>query len=172
MTDPLERRFRRTIPDGDDRQRSVCDHCGFVDYENPRIIVGSVATDDRGRILMCRRAIEPSRGLWTLPAGFMEAGDTPQAGARREAREEALADLEILSLLAVYTVTRISQVQLLYRARLRTPEIAPGVESLEVGLFEWASIPWKELAFPTVGWALEHHRHSIDRHDLPPFTNP
>ena len=131
----------RMIPEGDDRQRLVCTDCGFINYENPKIVVGSVAAWE-DRILLCRRAIEPSKGLWTLPAGYMELNETTAEGAKREAWEEARARIEIDCLLAVYEIPRISQVQLIYRARLRSPDVEPGPESLEVGLFRWDEIPW------------------------------
>src|SRR5262245_11249096 len=122
-----ERRFVRAVPDGDNRERLVCRDCGFIQYENPKVVVGSVCLWD-DRILLCRRAIEPSRGLWTLPAGYLEVHETPVDGARREAWEEARAELEIEALLAVYSIPRISQVQLIYRARLLSPAVAAGPE--------------------------------------------
>lgn len=149
--------FSEAIPHDDDRVRRICDHCGFVDYVNPKIVVGSVAQAEDGKVLMCRRAIEPRRGFWTLPAGFLEAGEDPAAGALREAREEACAELEILGLLGVYSVPRISQVQLFFRARL-VSAIAVGPESAEVALFDWDDIPWADIAFPTVTEALQHWR--------------
>lgn len=159
------------IPDGDDRERPTCGKCGFVDYENPKIVVGSVATWE-DRILLCRRAIEPRIGYWTLPAGYLELGETVEDGARREAWEEARADLRLDRLLATYSVPRISQVQIMFRARLNTPEIAAGPESEEVGLFRWDDIPWEDIAFPTVGWALRHFRETRDHDDFAPFSNP
>lgn len=164
-------RFERAVPEGDDRERSVCVRCGFVDYQNPKIVVGSVARFD-GAILLCRRAIEPRLGFWTLPAGYLELGESVEEGALREAWEEARARLTLERLLAVYSVPRISQAQLIYRARLETPDIAAGPESEEVGLFPWADIPWAEIAFPTVGWALRHFKESEAKDDFPPFSNP
>ena len=161
----------RRVPEGDDRPRLVCDACGFISYENPKIVVGSVATWD-GRILLCRRAIEPQAGFWTLPAGFLEAQEDPEHGARREAEEEAAADIVIDALLAVYTIPRISLVQLIYRAHLARPHIAPGIESLEVALFEPDRIPWESLAFPSVTWALRHHAEAPASGEFAPFTNP
>ncbi len=146
----------RQVPPGDDKERLVCPDCDYVAYENPKIVAGSVAIED-GRILLCRRAIEPRRGFWTLPAGFLELGESPEEGARREAVEEANAAIDIDGLLAVYTVRHISQVQLFYRARLRSA-VSPGIESQEVGLFAWEEIPWSELAFPSVKWTLERHQ--------------
>jgi ADP-ribose pyrophosphatase YjhB (NUDIX family) len=160
--------FSSRIPDGDDRERSVCDHCSHISYENPKIVTGSVIRHD-GRILLCRRAIEPRKGFWTLPAGYMELQETVEEGARREAMEEAEADIVIRSLLAVYTVPRISQVQLFYRAVLATSHFAPGPESLEVELFTWEDIPWEEIAFPTAYAALHHDREVPDTGAFAPF---
>ena len=161
--------FTRRTPQEDDRRRLVCDRCGFVDYENPKIVVGSVATWE-DRILLCRRAIDPRDGFWTLPAGYLEQNESPEAGALREAWEEARAKLVIDQLLATYAITRISQVQLIYRARLVNPEIAAGPESREVGLFTWDQIPWDELAFPSVHWALEHFRQTADQLRFAPLA--
>ncbi|MEL7129147.1 MAG: NUDIX hydrolase [Pseudomonadota bacterium] len=162
--------FSQKIPDGDDRERRVCTDCGFIDYVNPKIIAGAVVTQGT-KILLCRRAIEPRKGFWTLPAGFMEEGESVEQGAAREAMEEANAKIEIDRLLAVYSVPRISQVQIMYRARLHS-EVSPGPESLEVGLFAWHDIPWRELAFPTVVWALTHYAETRGQNDFAPFTNP
>jgi len=143
------------IPDGDTRERRVCDDCGFIVYDNPKVVVGSVVTLD-DRILLCRRAIEPRRGYWTLPAGYLELHESTAAGAEREAYEEARARIVIEGLLAVYDIPRISQVQVIYRARLADPSVEAGPESLEVQLFRWEEIPWSDLAFPSVRWALDH----------------
>jgi ADP-ribose pyrophosphatase YjhB (NUDIX family) len=167
----LQQRFVKAVPEGDDRTRDVCGHCDFVDYKNPKIVVGSVDSFE-GKILLCRRAIEPRKGYWTLPAGYLELGETAEDGARREAFEEALADIVIGETLAVYSVPRISQVQILFRGRLMTPDCAAGPESLEVGLFAWTDIPWAELAFPTVGWALRHWKEVEGRSGFAAFSNP
>lgn len=159
MTDAPE--FVRTVPKDDDRERRVCRTCGFVDYVNPKIVAGSVATAPDGRILLCRRAIEPRTGFWTLPAGFMEEGETIQQAAAREAFEEARARLEIETIVGIYSVPRISQVQIFFRARLLDTDISAGVESEAVGLFEWDDIPWDDLAFPSVKWALDDWRERI-----------
>ncbi len=164
----LEIRFKRRTPEQDDRERLVCERCGFVDYDNPKIVVGSVATWE-DRILLCRRAIDPRDGYWTLPAGYLEQNESPEAGALREAWEEARARLEIDQLLATYAITRISQVQLIYRARLVTPEVSAGPESRAVGLFTWDEIPWDELAFPSVRWALDHFRQTMDQPAFAPL---
>lgn len=168
---PQAPNFTRAIPPGDNMERSVCAACGFVDYQNPKIVTGSVAVWEQ-KILLCRRAIEPRKGFWTLPAGYMELNETAEEAALREAREEACARLEIDRLLAVYSVPRISQVQLMFRARLAAPDIAAGPESEAVALYDWDDLPWADLAFPTVGWALRHYRETMGRDDFAPFSNP
>jgi ADP-ribose pyrophosphatase YjhB (NUDIX family) len=150
--------FSNRTPEGEDRDRRVCDHCGFVDYVNPKLVAGSVVEADDGRILMCKRAIEPRRGYWTLPAGYMELGESVEDAAAREAVEEACAAIEIIDLLAIYSIPRISQVQVFFRARLASSEIAAGPESEEVALYHWDEIPMDDLAFPSVRWALEDWR--------------
>ncbi|MBI4184259.1 MAG: NUDIX hydrolase [Proteobacteria bacterium] len=161
----------RRVPEGDTRLRLVCPDCGFITYENPKIVVGAVATWE-GRVLLCKRAIDPRRGFWTLPAGFLELDETTVEGVRREAWEEARARIEIEALLAVYNIVRISQVQLIYRARLLGPEIAAGAECEEVRLFAWAEIPWQEIAFPSVRWALEYFHEVGGASPFPVGTNP
>ena len=163
--------FERRIPDGDNIERDVCATCGHIHYVNPKIVVGAVCSW-HGRILLCRRAIEPRRGFWTIPAGYMEERETPAEGAAREAWEEAQAKIDIDRLLAIYSVPRISQVQLIFRATLATPEFSPGIESLETQLFAWEEIPWESLAFPSVHWALGHHRESAASSVFAPFENP
>jgi ADP-ribose pyrophosphatase YjhB (NUDIX family) len=163
--------FAMRLPQGDTHDRQVCDHCGYVAYQNPKIVVGSVVRQ-AGKILMCRRAIEPRRGFWTIPAGYLELRETPEDGARREAREEAGAELVLDGLLAVYTVARLSQVQLIYRARLSEPEFFAGEESLEVRLFGFDEIPWNEIAFPTVAWAIRHEWMVENGEATGPFVNP
>ncbi len=155
----------RTIPEGDDRERLTCPDCGFVHYENPKVVTGVVALWHQ-EILLCRRAIAPRAGYWTLPAGYLELNETTAEGAAREAWEEARARVEIDRLLAVYDIPRISQVQMFFRARLLSPEIEPGPESQEVGLFCWDEIPWDQLAFPSVCWALGDYRETRDRDDF------
>ncbi len=150
--------FVKLIPEGDNRERLVCPDCGHVDYQNPKVVVGSVVAHD-DLVLLCRRAIEPRRGFWTLPAGYLELGETIEQGARREAQEEAEAAILLDGVLALYSVSRIGQVQVMFRARFAgPPAFAAGPESLEVALFAWADIPWPEIAFPTVRWALEAWR--------------
>ncbi len=163
--------FVRRIPEGEDRERLTCAECGFVAYENPKIVTGSVVSVD-GRILLCRRAIEPRRGFWTIPAGYMELGETVEEAAKREAREEACAEIAIDGVLALYSIARIGQVQVLFRATLATPGFAAGAESLEVRLFDWEDIPWADLAFPSVHWVLHAWRAAGPGPLGPPVTNP
>ncbi len=160
--------FRVEKPAGDDRDRHVCGHCGFIDYRNPKIVVGSVLTYD-GRVLLCRRAIEPRKGFWTLPAGYLELGESVEAGARREAFEEACVEARLERVLGVYSVPRISQVQIFFRGTLAGPQCAPGSESLETRLFAWGDIPWPEIAFPTAEKALRHWKEVEGRVDFAPF---
>ena len=170
---PLTMRFSRRTPPGDDHERSVCDRCGYVAYENPKIVTGVVAVAPDGRILLCRRAIEPRSGFWTLPAGYMEMNESVEDAARREAREEAGAELSLDRVLAIYSVPRIGQVQVMFRAQLRNPEtIEAGIESEAVALFAWDEVPWDDLAFPTVHWALRHFRETKDTDAFAPFGNP
>ena len=163
--------FVRKIPDGDTAERQVCVTCGYIAYENPKIIVGTVVVDNH-RVLLCRRAIEPRSGFWTLPAGYLELNETTAEGARREALEEAGADIAIEGILAVYNISRIGQVQIIYRGTMKTPDFSAGIESLEVGFFSWEDIPWDRIAFPSVHWAL-HAWHELGDGPLgAPFGNP
>ncbi len=163
--------FKKRVPDGDNRERLVCGDCGFVNYVNPKIVVGAVVTFE-GRFLLCRRAIEPRHGFWTIPAGFLEEHESTTDGAAREALEEACAEITIEGLLGVYNIPRISQVQLIYKAHLKEPKFGAGEESLEAALFGWDEIPWKELAFPSVVWALEHFREVEGETVFAPRSNP
>ncbi len=163
--------FSRRRPAGDERDRMVCDDCGFIHYVNPKIIVGAVCTWE-DKFLLCKRAIEPRLGYWTIPAGFMEENETTAQGAAREALEEAEAEIEIDGLLAIYDIPRISQVQMIFRARLKTPDFGVGVESAEVALFTWDEIPWQDLAFPTVHWALDNFRETQGQALGAPFKTP
>ena len=144
------------VPDGDSHARAVCPACAHIQYENPRNIVGTLPIWD-GRVLLCRRAIEPRYGLWTLPAGFMELGETTDQGALRETREEAGVDVELDGLYCVANVRPVSQVYLLYRARIVQPRWEPGIETLEAALFAPAEIPWAQLAFRTVHETLQRY---------------
>ena len=163
--------FVRRTPDGEDRERLTCADCGFVAYENPKIVTGSVVLVD-GKVMLCRRAIEPRRGFWTIPAGYMELGETVEEAAIREAREEACAEIAIEGVLAIYSIARIGQVQVLFRAHLARPGFAADAESLDVRLFEWDEIPWDELAFPSVHWVLNAWREAGAGPLGAPRTNP
>lgn len=144
------------IPDHDDRERHVCERCSIVHYVNPRIIVCAIpAWQDQ--VLLCRRAIEPRYGLWTLPGGFMELGETTQEAAARETREEAGAVIEVHELFSLFNVTHIDQVHLFFLANLVTPDFAAGIESLEVALFREHEVPWREIAFPAVAATLRQY---------------
>lgn len=163
--------FVREVPDGDDRSRLVCGACGFIQYENPVVVVGSVATWD-DRVLLCRRAIPPRQGFWTLPAGYLELHESAADGAIREAWEEARARLRIEQLLAVYSIPRLSQIQLIFRAQLLSADVAAGPETAELSLFDWAEIPWDEIAFPSVHWALGHFNDVRGQTGFAPRGNP
>ena len=129
--------FVRRIPEGDNRERLICADCGHIAYDNPKVVVGSVVVAG-GSVLMCRRAIEPRRGFWTLPAGYLEHGETLEEGAAREAWEEAEADIVLDGILGVFSISRIGQIQVIFRARFASPgepRFAAGPESLEVALF-------------------------------------
>ena len=143
------------IPGGDNRPRYICDACGAIHYQNPRLVVGCLPVW-QDRVLLCRRAIEPRLGLWTLPAGFMENGETSAEGAIRETLEEAGARVELLGLYSLIDIPDISQVYMLFRARLLDLDFAAGEESLEVALLDEAEIPWDRIAFRTVQTTLEH----------------
>jgi len=143
-------------PPGDHLPRHVCDACGAVHYENPRLVVGCVP-ELEGRILLCKRAIEPRRGYWTLPAGFMENGETLQQAAARESAEEALARVEIGSLLAIVHVLHAHQVHVFFRARLARAEFGAGPESLEVALVDPVDIPWSDIAFASTEFTLRRY---------------
>ena len=159
------------VPEGDNRARLVCDDCGFVLYRNPKVVVGAVCRWE-DRILLCRRAIDPRRGYWTIPAGYLELNETTAEGAVRETWEEAGARIEIDGLLAVYNIPRISQVQLIYAARLTSADIAPGEETLETRLARWDEIPWDDIAFPSVRWVLNDHRDFRPGEPFVPRGNP
>ncbi|MDR2215917.1 MAG: NUDIX hydrolase [Nevskiaceae bacterium] len=141
------------IPPGDNRPRQVCPACQAIHYENPRIVVGCVP-EYQGRILICRRVIEPRRGYWTIPAGFMENGETLAQGAARECFEEALARVEIGSMLSIVDIPEARQVHVFFRARLIDGSFGAGPESLESQLVDESGIPWAELAFPSSRHAL------------------
>lgn len=146
----------RIPDDGDTHPRAVCTRCGTIHYENPLMVVGTVPALGE-RVLLCRRAIEPRRGLWTLPAGFMELNETTAQGAARETDEEAGAEITMGPLFSLLNVTHVGQVHLFYRATLQSERFNPGVETLEARLFNESEIPWDELAFRTVKTTLRCH---------------
>jgi len=143
-------------PVDDNRNRFVCTACDEIHYENPKLIVGSLPVW-QDKILLCKRAIEPRRGLWTLPAGFMENGETTSEAATRETLEEANARIKIIGLYTMYNLAHINQVHLLFRAELLDLDFSPGIESLEVRLFEEKDIPWDSLAFRPIKFTLQHY---------------
>jgi ADP-ribose pyrophosphatase YjhB (NUDIX family) len=142
------------VPADDNRERAVCTACGDIHYENPINVVGTVPVWGE-QVLLCRRNIEPRYGLWTLPAGFLELGETTEAGALRETDEEAGARIELQGLFTVLNVVRVGQVHLYYRARLHDTDFAPGPESIEARLFHEHEVPWEEIAFRSVRETLE-----------------
>ena len=139
----------RKIPPGDDRPRYVCSSCDTVHYQNPRVVAGCIP-EWNGQVLLCKRAIEPRKGYWTLPAGFMELGETSHAAALRETREEANARVEIQGLFAVYNLPSADQVYMMYRSRLLDLDFSPGDESELVALYREEDIPWDDIAFTTI----------------------
>ncbi|MES0873726.1 NUDIX hydrolase [Sinimarinibacterium thermocellulolyticum] len=145
------------VPADDHLPRHVCTRCGHVQYRNPKVIVGVIAEWRDGRVLMCRRNIEPRRGLWTFPAGFMEMGETSAAGAAREAREESLAEVDVGPLLMVMNVPYVSQVYMVHCGRLLSERFGPTAESSEVVLMHEHEIPWDHIAFPTIWHSLRQY---------------
>jgi ADP-ribose pyrophosphatase YjhB (NUDIX family) len=143
------------VPEGDTLPRFVCPSCGEIHYQNPKIVVGCLPEWD-GRVLLCKRAIEPRHGLWTLPAGFLENGETVIAGAERETLEEAAARVDIDELYTLISLPQINQVYMVFRARLKDLNFGPGPESLEVRLFDESEIPWEQIAFRTIGRTLRN----------------
>ena len=150
------------VPEGDNLPRHVCSGCHTIHYRNPLIVVGAVPVWQE-KILLCRRSIEPRKGYWTLPAGFMENDESMQAGAARETREEALADIEVGQLFATVNVLHVNQVHIMLLADMRTPEHGPGGDRLESELLLPAEIPWDDLAFPSIRFTLERYLHDLDR---------
>lgn len=154
------------IPDGDERERHVCGSCDTIHYQNPRIITGCLPIH-QDQVLLCKRAIEPRLGLWTLPAGFMENGETTEQGALRESLEEAKADIDLEDLYTLFSLPYINQVYFFYRGQLSNLSFGPGYESLEVKLFSEDEIPWDELAFPVVTRTLRHYFNDRENNDFP-----
>jgi ADP-ribose pyrophosphatase YjhB (NUDIX family) len=154
------------IPPDDNRPRFVCNQCGVIHYQNPKMVIGSIPLwnhDDETRVLLCRRAIEPRRGYWTLPAGFMENNETTADAAVRETSEEAGARIELHQLFSMLNVPHVHQVHMFYMATLLDLEYQAGIESLEVKLFTEAEIPWDDIAFPTIAHTLKFLFSDLDR---------
>ncbi len=154
------------IPEADDRARHVCDGCGHVHYQNPRVIVCALPCFE-DKVLLCKRAIEPRYGLWTLPGGFMENGESTLDAARRETLEEAGARIDVLGLYAIYHIIHIDQVHMFYLANLKDLNFAAGTESLEVRLCSADEVPWEELAFPAVADTLRHYFRDLPSRRFP-----
>lgn len=148
-------------PPHDNRLRHVCEACGTVHYQNPTVITGCVA-EWQGQILLCQRAIAPGVGSWTVPAGYMEIGETMEQAALREAREETGADIEIDCLYSVFDIKHMNQVYIIYRGRLRSPQFAPGEECQDVRLFSPADIPWDQLFYPAIGDLLQRFKDDLE----------
>lgn len=144
------------VPAGDNRERHVCTACEMIHYINPRIVTGCLVTHG-DQVLLCKRAIEPRAGYWTLPAGFLENGETAAEGAVRETWEEAEARVNVGDLYTVFNLPYISQLYMFFRAELPKPEFSAGIESLEVALYDEADIPWDALAFPVIKDTLEFY---------------
>jgi len=144
------------IPAGDNRQRFVCDHCQPIHYQNPNLVAGCLPVQG-DRVLLCKRAIEPRAGLWTLPAGFMENDETVEQAALRESREEANADVRLDQLYSVFSLPHVNQVYMMFRGTLLNADFSPGEESLEVRLFSEEEIPWEQLAFRTIYYSLKYY---------------
>ncbi|HET9474601.1 MAG TPA: NUDIX hydrolase [Steroidobacteraceae bacterium] len=157
------------VPEGDFLPRHMCANCGTIHYQNPKVVVGSVPVFE-GRILLCKRGIEPRHGYWTVPAGFMENDETLESGAAREAVEEAQIQVEIGSLLLLANVTSARQVHVFFRSRMLTPHFGITHESLDVRLVDESEIPWDQLAFPSTEYALrrflEDRAAGVDRHHV------
>ncbi len=158
---------RTEIPAGDNRPRFVCTHCNQIHYQNPKIVAGCIAVWE-DRVLLCRRAINPRYGLWTLPAGFMENGESVAEAAARETVEEAGAHIEAPELYGIYSIPHVNQVYMMFRAQLCSPLFAPGSESLEARLYTQAAIPWDMLAFRVVHLSLQRFLDDWPRQQFPP----
>lgn len=152
----------RAVPDGDTHERWVCPNCSLIHYQNPKIVVGCVPERD-GKILLCKRAIEPRVGFWTVPAGFMELKETMAEGAARETREEACAEVEVGTLFAAVDVPHAGQVHVFFTAKL-VSDFAPGPESLDCAMYAPEDIPWDEIAFPSGVFALRKYLDNLGNH--------
>ena len=160
----------RRVPQGDSRERFICDDCDTIHYQNPRVVTGCLVTW-QDKVLLCRRAIDPRSGLWTLPAGFLENGETTQEGAARETWEEACARVEVIDLYTMFSLPHISQIYMFYRAELVDGTYSAGEETLEAELFAEQEIPWSELAFPVIEKTLELYFRDRPRDKFPVHTH-
>jgi len=158
------------VPEGDNRPRYVCDHCQTIHYQNPNIVAGTLPVWE-DKILLCKRAIEPRYGTWTLPAGFMELGETMEQAALRESEEEACANVEIDEIYTLISLPHVDQVYVMYRAQLCDLDFRPGEESLEVRLFSEEEIPWSDLAFRTIHYTLEKYFQDRQQGQFPVHTH-
>jgi ADP-ribose pyrophosphatase YjhB (NUDIX family) len=156
----------RGVPAGDDRERFICPACGRVHYQNPRMVVGCIPVW-RGRVLLCRRAIEPRHGTWTLPAGYLENGESVEEGARRELLEEARSEAMSLRPFGLYDIRHVNQVYLIFIATLASGDFGAGEETLEGRLFDEPTIPWDELAFPVIDMTLKRYFDDARRGEFP-----
>ena len=159
-------RIKRIIPPMDDRPRDVCASCKRVYYENPKMVVGCIPVKEK-RVLLCRRAIEPRKGRWTLPAGYLEAGESVSAGARRETLEEARAEVAIIAPYSMYNLTFVNQVYLFFRAELLNDDFGPTPESTAVALFREKNVPWQDIAFTAVQETLKQFFRDRKRNHYP-----
>ena len=154
--------------DLEQKRRKICKTCGFVDYENPKVVAGSLVVKNN-QFLLCKRAIEPSYGKWTFPSGYLDKGETPEIGAKREAFEEVNIKIKLERLFGVVTIKKKNLVQFIFIAKQLGQSFKPGVETLEARYFKYEEIPWKDLAFPSVSWALKLYK-TKKRHNAPFFT--
>jgi ADP-ribose pyrophosphatase YjhB (NUDIX family) len=154
------------VPKGDNRPRYVCTSCKTIHYQNPKVVAGCLPFFE-DKVLLCKRAIAPRKGYWTLPAGYLENGETTSQGALRETKEEANANAELLELYTFFSLPHISQIYLFYRARLKDLDFFPGEETLETQLFSEREVPWNELAFPVINETLKHYFQDLPKNHFP-----
>ena len=157
----------KKIPEDDDHIREVCTACGQIHYHNPKVVVGTIPEADDGRILLCKRDIEPRKGKWTLPAGFLESQESVQDGALRETFEETRARVEIIAPYRLFNIVFVDQIYFMFRARLTTYDFGPTSESVEVRLFEHRDIPWDEIAFEVIRQTLDHYLNDLQKAEFP-----
>jgi ADP-ribose pyrophosphatase YjhB (NUDIX family) len=158
--------FELQTVEGDECQRLVCINCGEINYNNPRIVVGSLIVH-KNKFLLCKRAIEPSRGLWTIPGGFLESNESIMSGVIREAFEEAQAKIMLDHLFSIFSLKKRNLIQIIYLSHLKEDYFAPGIESLDVQLFDYDNLPWNEMAFSSVRWVFELYKSYKNGENLP-----